>query len=152
MEDNKQRPLLPGNENKGPRKGPRFNIYWVYGIIFVALIVLQFYSSNFTSSTETKSFVEFRDDYLYKGRVDHVNVVNNSEVEVFLTKQAPAQAQPDDKGPLGFSGDEKTPAFTFKIGSDEQFRDDMADALEKLPETVKTLFGSLGVCKWHVLQ
>ena len=137
MEDNKQRPLLPGNENKGPRKGPRFNIYWVYGIIFVALIVLQFYSSNFTSSTETKSFVEFRDDYLYKGRVDHVNVVNNSEVEVFLTKAAPAQTKPDDKGPLGFSGDEKTPAFTFKIGSDEQFRDDMADALEKLPETVK---------------
>jgi cell division protease FtsH len=135
MEDNKQRPGLPGGENKPGRKGPRFNIYWVYGIIFVALIVLQFYSSNFTTTATTKSFQEFRDEYLYKGRVDHVNVINNSEVEVFLTSQA--RQQPDSKGPLGINTSEKGPAFTFRIGTDENFRDYMSDALENMPPTVQ---------------
>lgn len=132
MEDNKQRPI-PGND-KGPRKGPRFNIYWVYGIIFVALIVLQFYTSNVGSSTASKSFQEFRDEYLYTGKVDHINVVNNSEVEVFLIDNA--KAQPDSKGPLSF-GNNTTPSFTFKIGSDEQFRDDLADAIKAKPAEVR---------------
>lgn len=137
MEDNKQRPVVPGSDNKPPRKGPRFNIYWVYGIIFVALIVLQFYSSNYTSNTPAKSFQEFRDDYLYKGKVDKVNVVNGNEVEVFVKNNA-AEPQPVTKGPLGFgSSNSNGPAFTFKIGSDEQFRDDMADALKAKPAEVK---------------
>ena len=137
MEDNKQRPVVPGSDNKPPRKGPRFNIYWVYGIIFVALIVLQFYSSNYTSNTPAKSFQEFRDDYLYKGKVDKVNVVNGNEVEVFLKNNA-AEPQPATKGPLGFgSSNSNGPAFTFKIGSDEQFRDDMADALKAKPAEIK---------------
>lgn len=131
MEDNKHRPVGPGNDNKAPRKGPRFNIYWVYGLIFVALIVLQFYSSNFTSQTTTKSFQEFRDEDLYKGRVEKVNVVNNSEVEVYLKKNA----QPaGSKSPVNVNNSKESgPSYTFRIGSDEQFRDDMADALEKMP-------------------
>lgn len=136
MEDNKQRPL-PGNDNNKPsRKGPRFNIYWVYGSIFVALIILQFYTSNVTTPTSAKSFQEFRDDYLYKGKVEQVKVVNGSEVEVFLHAEAKPEA--DGKGPLGINNNAtQTPAFTFKIGSDEQFRDDMSDALKAKPAEVK---------------
>ncbi len=134
MEDNKQKPL-PGNDNKTPRKGPRFNIYWVYGIIFVALIVLQFYTSNVGSATATKSFQEFRDEYLYQGKVDHVKVINGSEVEVFLTGENTKQA--DEKSPSVFNNNSTGPAFSFKIGSDEQFRDDMSDALKAKPANVK---------------
>ncbi|HRO42573.1 MAG TPA: ATP-dependent zinc metalloprotease FtsH [Flavipsychrobacter sp.] len=135
MEDNKQKPF-PGSDNKPSRKGPRFNIYWVYGIIFVALIILQFYTSNVGTTAVTKSFQEFRDEYLYKGKVEQVKVVNGNEVEVFLTPAATPQ-QPEDKGLPGFGNNAKAPAFTFKIGSDEQFRDDMADALKAKPAEVK---------------
>lgn len=135
MEDNKQRPL-PGNENKPSRKGPRFNIYWVYGLIFVALIVL-LYTSSVSTTTTTKSFQEFRDEYLYKGKVEQVKVINGSEVEVYLVSDA--QQQPEGKGPLGFGNNNSsnTPAFYFKIGSDEQFRDDMSEALKAKPAEVK---------------
>ncbi|MBS1590364.1 MAG: ATP-dependent metallopeptidase FtsH/Yme1/Tma family protein, partial [Bacteroidetes bacterium] len=109
MEENKQNPF-PGNDNKPMRKGPKFNIYWVYGIIFVSLIILQFYTGSYNSNTQVKSFQEFRDDYLYQGKVDHVNVVNGSEVEVFLNKQA---QQPETKGPLGMhSNNSGSPDFS----------------------------------------
>jgi len=135
MEDNNKQRSAPGGENK-PRKGPRFNIYWVYGTIFVALIILQFYTSNVGTTTTTKSFQEFRDEYLYKGKVDQVKVVNGNEVEVFLTEAAKPQ-QPEGKSPGVFNNNEKAPAFTFKIGSDEQFRDDMSDALKAKPAEIK---------------
>ncbi|MBS1781429.1 MAG: ATP-dependent zinc metalloprotease FtsH [Bacteroidetes bacterium] len=134
MEENKQNPF-PGNDNKPMRKGPKFNIYWVYGIIFVSLIILQFYTGSYNSNTQVKSFQEFRDDYLYQGKVDHVNVVNGAEVEVFLNKQA---QQPETKGPLGMhSNNSGSPDFSFRIGSDEQFRDDMSDALKVKPANIK---------------
>ena len=135
MEDSKQRPGIPGGENKTPRKGPRFNIYWVYAIIFAALIILQLYSSNLSSTTATKSYQEFRDEYLYKGKVDHVNVINNSEVEVFLVSQE--KQEPEGRGPLGLGGAEKTPSFTFRIGTDENFRDYMVEAMKNKPEDIK---------------
>lgn len=131
MEDNKNRPVGPGNEGKPPRKGPRFNIYWVYGLIFVALIVLQFYSSNFTTPTATKSFQEFRDQYLYKGKVSKLVVVNEKDVEVYLKDNA---AQPTD-GKTAAAND-KTPAFSFKIGSAEQFNDEMTGALQKMDPAI----------------
>ncbi len=135
MEDQQNTPLPKGNDNKPPRKGPKFNIYWVYGIIFVSLIVLQFYGGNFaTTSAKTISFQEFRDQYLYKGYVEKVEVVKNTEAEVFLTPEA-RQQNSDNPNFKNTNG----PAFTFKIGSNEQFRDDMADALknEAKPATAR---------------
>lgn len=139
MEEKQERPMSPqGNDNKTPKKGPKFNIFWVYGIIFAGLILVQFYAGNFNAATSTTySFQEFRDQYLYKGQVDKITVVNKTEVEVFLTKEARETATPDtEKNPLA-TKKENTPSFTFRIGSTEQFRDDMADALQSMPEGVK---------------
>ena len=134
MEDN-NKPILPSGENNKPvRKGPRFNIYWVYGLIFAALVFLQFYNGNFTSTTKTKSFQEFRDEDLYKGNVAHVNVVNKSEVEVFL--KSDAVKKPESKTPIGLSSTEKTPSYTFHVGSDVQFRDDYSAAVNKIPADI----------------
>jgi len=131
MEENKQKPgFTPGGDNKNPRKGPRFNIYWIYGLIFLGLIGVQFFGTNFAPGTGQHSFLEFKNDYLYQGKVQRVVVVNNSEAEVYLKKGTPA-ATSDNKFNMN-SGD-NTPAFTFKIGSVEQFRDDMHDAVQQMP-------------------
>ncbi|XZF16681.1 ATP-dependent zinc metalloprotease FtsH [Chitinophagaceae bacterium MMS25-I14] len=132
MEDNKQRPgMTPGGDNKTPRKGPRFNIYWIYGIIFVALIAVQFFGTSLNSAGSQKSFMDFKSD-LYKGQVEKVVVVNNNEAEIYLKKDA-AQA-PDSKFNMNT---EKGPAYSFKIGSVEQFRDDLHDAEQQLPGTIQ---------------
>lgn len=130
MEDNKQRPgQMPGNDNKTPRKGPRFNIYWIYGIMFLLLIGLQFFTPGFSSNVKDISFQDFERQYLDRGLVDKLVVVNKSEVEVY-TKNAPASD--DSKAP--FSKSEKSPAVTFHIGSVEQFEQNLRDAQQEVPE------------------
>lgn len=130
MEDNQQKPVTPqGSNNKTPKKGPKFNIFWVYGIIIATLIIAQFYMGNFNAvQSANHSFQEFRDQYLYKGLVDHINVVNKSDVEVFLTNNASVDNKKLANG---------EPSFSFHIGSAEQFRDDMSDAMKSIPPGAK---------------
>lgn len=133
MEENKSHnSLQPPGDNKN-RKGPRFNIYWVYGIIFITLIVLNFFSGNFaTPPSKSMSFQQFRDEYLYQGKVEKVNVLKNTEVEVYLTADAKAAAA--DKA---VSKNVNGPSVTFPIGSNDQFSNDWNAAIEKLPQGVK---------------
>ncbi len=129
MEENKQRPIGPGND-KGQRKGPRFNIYWVYGIMFLLLILIQFFSNGLGSSPKQMTFRDFKTQYLDKGIVDKIIVVNKSEVEVY-TKPA-ANEQSGNKVP--FVGKSKEPAMTFRIGTVDQFSQDLKEAQQTLPE------------------
>ncbi|MBS1584180.1 MAG: ATP-dependent zinc metalloprotease FtsH [Bacteroidetes bacterium] len=139
MEDNKQRPPLggPGTDNKNQRKGPRFNIYWIYGIIILSLLALQFFVSNSSNPSHEHSFQELK-PYMAKGDVAKLVVVNNDYVEVFLKPGAQPVAQQDNKSPLNM-GSDKGPAFTFRIGSVDQFYSELHDAEQELPEASRNV-------------
>ena len=136
MEDNKQKPVMkPGdnpNPNLTPRKGPKFNIYWIYGLILLAIVGAQFVSGNLGGSAAERGFQDFK-DYLNKGEVTKLVVINNEHVEVYLkpgAMPAPAGTKPG----LGTNANDKGPAFTFKIGTVDQFSKDLADAEKSLPD------------------
>ncbi|MBA2421602.1 MAG: peptidase M41, partial [Chitinophagales bacterium] len=65
-----------------PPKGPRFNIYWVYGIIALVLIGLQFFP--FTKTSKLISFEEFNQNMLQGEDVQKLVVVNKEYVEIFI--------------------------------------------------------------------
>ena len=136
MEDNKQKPgMKPGdnpNPNLTPRKGPKFNIYWIYGLILLAIVGAQFVSGNLGGSAAERGFQDFK-DYLNKGEVTKLVVINTEHVEVYLKPGAmpvPAGTKPG----LGSNTNDKGPAFTFKIGTVDQFSKDLADAEKSLPD------------------
>jgi cell division protease FtsH len=135
MEENKQRPggNIPGNENRTPRKGPRFNIYWVYGLIAVLLIGVQFFTNGIGEATKEISFQDFKTQYLDKGIVDKLIVVNDKDVEIY-TKGG--QAAPTDKPSIlnNNNNNEKAAVNTFKIGSVEQFEQNLKDAQQNMPD------------------
>jgi len=132
MEDNnKQKPVLkPGD----PRKGPKFNIYWVYGAILLAIILVQVFGSNFNSQTKEYSFQSFKTDYLDKGVVEKLVVVKNEDIVEVYTK--PNTTPPPSGKSLNLNN-EKSAAFTFEIGSVEQFRADLSDAEKATPDPAK---------------
>jgi len=134
MEDNNKQkpPMRPGNENPNPKKGPRFNIYWIYGIILLAIFIIQFWGGNFGTNIKDTNFQDFYTNYLMQGKVDYVDVINNEEVRVFLK---PGVAEPNAKTPPLASNNEKnnTPAFKFNIGSVEQFEKNMQEAQQNIP-------------------
>ncbi len=124
---------------KKPRKGPRFNIYWVYGIIILAIFALQFFSGSFTgtSSDEQNNFQDFQRKYLNTGQVEKIVVVNSGEANVYLKSGQAPQSNPGG-GPVTLNrGSEKQNIYTFKIGTVQQFRDDLQEAKKSLPPGVE---------------
>lgn len=145
MEENKQnnpgeqRPGGDGSQGNGgtPRKGPRFNIYWIYGFIVLAIIGAQIFGGNLGASVTERTFRDFT-QYLSKGQVSKLVVVNNEHVEVYLKPGAVPPAAPG-KVPTLSNGAEKTPAFTFKIGTVDQLNKDLAEAQKALPDAERVL-------------
>ncbi len=138
MEDNQQKPVLrPGNENPNPKKGPKFNIYWIYGLLLLAILGAQFIGGSFGSSAAEHSFQDFKEN-LEKGQVDKLVVINNDHVEVYL-KPGAAPAPPPGKFPsisTPANGD-KTAAYTFKIGTVDQFNKDLQEAEKDIADKTK---------------
>src|SRR5215212_8472176 len=79
----------PGSnsDGEGPRKGPKFSIYWVYAIIFAVLIGFQLYGP-FTSALEKTSYENFK-QMVVNGDVQRYLIVDNRDiVRVYLRKEA----------------------------------------------------------------
>lgn len=116
--------------NKGNKKGPRFNIFWIYGLFIVALILFQFYGKNLTGSGPKEQTFQFiNQHFLVTNQVDSL-VVFSKSVDVYLDKDSLKQNKSlYDK----LHGNLTGPQYTFTIGSVEQFRDDISEAQKEIP-------------------
>ena len=125
--------LKPGSNDPNQRKGPKFNIYWIYGLIVLVILGVQFYGGSLTSATTEHSFQDFM-AYDLKGEVAKLKVINNDHVEVYLKNNVPLPVQPGVRQPATAPlASDKAVAFEFKIGTVEQFNKDLADAEKTLP-------------------
>jgi AFG3 family protein len=133
MEDNKRGGgLPPGFDKNNPKnKGPKFNMYWIYGLIVVALIGLNLFAPSLQTPEKQTSFLDFKRDFLDQGKVAKVIVVNKENAEVFLTPQARA-TQPKPGNPMFGSRSENEPDFSFNIGDYEVFDRNFQEAMKPL--------------------
>ena len=120
--DTKNRNTNPFNKKpvKGKPAAPKFNLYWVYGIIATLLMLMLFFPSyNSPAETNTKELLEMLD---HKD-VEKIVIVNEKIAEVYLKKEALEneryKKQLKSKG-TGLFG-EKTPHFQLDIGNYEVF-------------------------------
>ncbi|NMB49301.1 MAG: ATP-dependent zinc metalloprotease FtsH [Bacteroidales bacterium] len=72
---NRQPPLNPNKDNKPPKSS--FNAYWIYTIIFIALLALYFFGGN--SSVKEVSWSDFQ-KYVNEDRVESVVIYSNKEI------------------------------------------------------------------------
>jgi cell division protease FtsH len=137
MEDNNQIPgSKPGGENPNQRKGPKFNIYWIYGIILVAIVGAQIIGGNFGATTPELSFQDMKTNLL-EDKVSKLVVINNDHVEVYVK---PGATLPAGKVPAANNNaakNDKVPAYSFKIGSVDRFGKDLDEAQKNTPEANK---------------
>ena len=73
------------NNNNSNKKLPKFNFYWIYGIVAVVLIGINLMNFNgfYTKKIEENQLWEWID----KQKVQQVEIVNNSEVKVYINKK-----------------------------------------------------------------
>ena len=141
------------NFNKLPKKGPKmikFNIYWIYAIIFIFFIGLQFFGSDLTKKT---NFKDFNNNMLQQQKVERITIVNKEKVFVYIKKENLSEDQFKEvyKQPFGNSVN-LGPHYFFEIGSVETFNSDLKEAqknfdyedqLSPTYETKKDVFGDI---------
>jgi AFG3 family protein len=126
------RPPGPGDDPNQPPRKPRFNIYWIYAIIFAVLIGFQLFGP-FSPNMAKISSLDFREMVKNGEVIKYVIIDNRKTVKVFLTKEA--QVKYAAKLKKGITGkiSEEGPHMQFKITSGDAFEKEMSDFYVKNP-------------------
>src|SRR6056297_1544894 len=120
------------SENKGDGKKPfpKFNIYWVYAIIAVFFIALNF--MNLGSSPREITYQEFKRKMLDNNDVEKIVVVNKEKAEVYIKEDKLNTSRYDNLFEDGaISVPKQGPHFFFTIGSIEMFEKRLEEAQEE---------------------
>jgi cell division protease FtsH len=155
MTDKKNQTNLPPKSDDKSGKGntprPKFNVYWIYGIIGLAIIGTYFL--NLGSGVEEITRQRFEKEMLQSYDVQKIIIVNKERVEVYIKPDRLASGKYKDQEGKGFSPMPKTgPQFYFTIGSVEVFEQQLQGAMQNFPEeeripvsyeTKRNLFGEM---------
>ena len=125
-----------GGDDNTPKKGPRFNIYWIWAVIAIILLGYSFLGNGFTpDATHLDSEMKFKNTMLEKGDVDHLVLVTNKNlVRVYIKKDS--LDNPNIKELLGKNNTiVKTdgPQFEFQVTKIDEFEKRLYDFFEKNP-------------------
>ncbi len=153
MNENKQKKKNDSKPNPsgGQNPRPKFNIYWIYGIIGIAIIGT--YLMSMGSKAEEISWQRFENEMLNNYDVERLVVVNKERAEVYIKKDRLSSGKYKDTESRGFSPIPNTgPQFYFTIGSVDIFEQRLAEAQADFPqdeivnvsyETRRNIFGDL---------
>jgi len=155
MTDKKNQTNLPPKSDDKSGKGntprPKFNVYWIYGIIGLAIIGTYFL--NLGSGVEEITRQRFEKEMLQSYDVQKIIIVNKERVEVYIKPDKLASGKYKDQEGKGFSPLPKSgPQFYFTIGSVEVFEQQLQGAMQNFPEveripvsydTKRNLFGEM---------
>ncbi|HRI32214.1 MAG TPA: ATP-dependent zinc metalloprotease FtsH [Saprospiraceae bacterium] len=125
-QENNPLPKKKDNGNKG------FNSYWIYGILFLAIIgVNLFYIANPTK--DPVSFSRFEDMAL-KGDLEKVEITNKKYAYIYLKKEALTKDEYKDAGKSSLG---VKPHYFFNIGPEENFANKIDKLNERLPNKIE---------------
>jgi AFG3 family protein len=111
-----------GNPKNGKKPNNSFNLYWIYGLIAIVFVALQF--STFNSAIKEISEREFLDGMLSKKEVEKLIIVRNELIaEVFIKEEAlkSNELYKDVKNNKVGASENKGPHYQIKIGSIDNF-------------------------------
>ncbi len=78
----------PRGDDDGSKKGPKFSIYWIWGIIAAVLIGFNLFGT-FTPDAHQISELDFRKNMLENGDVDKIDIISNKAlVRVYIKKES----------------------------------------------------------------
>ncbi len=121
----------PGNKppagDSGSQKGgkkPGFNFYWIYAILAVIFIGIQFL--NWGGSAVEISQMRFENEMLLWDEetgtdIEKLKVINQETVEVFIKEDRLYKEKYEDAAPARGMGDARRPQYVFQIASVENF-------------------------------
>ncbi len=128
MTDNKS--TKPNNNKTQPKK-PKFNFYWIYGILAVIFIAIQFI--NIGGSTKETNWGEVK-TMLEDGDISKIVLVNKEFAEIFIKEDR--LTKPKYEKVKGGNFSSKSPNYIYYIGSIEKFEEKVEQAQKNNSEKV----------------
>ncbi|MBA3987051.1 MAG: ATP-dependent zinc metalloprotease FtsH, partial [Flavobacteriales bacterium] len=116
-EKNKQDP-----DNKDLK--PKFSAYWIYGIIIVIFLGIQFFGSSSWSEPAKTTPAEFQ-QFLTDGDVKKVVIVNKNQAKVYLTEEAKAKEVHTRNAKDQLLPSSDVPAYQFEFGDLQNFENEL---------------------------
>ena len=113
--------------NTGPIK-PKFNTWWIYGVIAILLIGFQFFGSGNFANTKKASTSELQ-EYLRNGDIRKILVITNTrQAKIFLTEEALKKEVHKDVSDQPFSlTATATPQYVVNYGDQQNFENEIND-------------------------
>jgi len=121
----------PGNRPGGPVK-PKFNLYWIIGIILLAMIGIQFVGSgNKLKEIDSNRFFQI----LRQGDVEKITIVNKERVEIYIKAERLNDAQYEEVRSTRPNSmfNQGAAQYYFTIISQDIFMGDLNQAMNELP-------------------
>ena len=127
---------LPGTD-EDPKKRPRFNVYWIYGLIFAAIVGYNLFRSASPAGVETN--IEAFKELAKQGDVTEIKIIRNKKiVRVFVSKDSISN-KPVVYNTVLKKGLYETiikvdpPQLYFTIGDDKNFTEQMENFRKENP-------------------
>ncbi len=108
-------------KNTPPTNKPKFNNYWIYGLIVIIFIAISMFSggSGFNEPKETSLF-KFN-EYLRNGDIERIEIVNKNSAKVYLTKEAEAKEIHSNRGSSFLKPAPSAADYKFQFGDLQNF-------------------------------
>jgi len=109
-----------------PNKKPKFSAYWIYAVIIIGFVVLNFMGGSGIGSAPKTAPNEFQ-EYLKNGEVAKVVVINHRKVKVFLTPEAKSlDKHKKNKSNSILPASPNDPDYQFEFGDLQNFENKIA--------------------------
>jgi len=118
--------------DKDTNKKKKFNIYWIYGILAIVFIVMQYI--NFGKDPKEISWAKV-DYMIQKKDIQKIVVINNKIAEVFVKPQSlDNDTAYQDLLKQGYSSTSGKPYYVYKFLTVDGFREDLKEAQNRIIE------------------
>ena len=124
---NPNRPAQPNQPNQRPNGRRRFNLMWIYAILAIVLIGVNFLGHDSHAPQEDIDQGKLI-ELLENQQVQRIDLVNGKEAEVYLNQRGLLEYFPDVTPDA--EGTTSSPSYTYKIGSLERF-EEMVETVQK---------------------
>ena len=113
----------------------KFNIYWIYGAIFLFFLLVQFFGSD---STKQTNWQEFNSKMLQPKKVEKVVIINKEKAFIHIKRENLNEEFFQNVNKKSFSETPNYgPHYYFEIGSVETFNDNLKEAQKDFEEYEK---------------
>ena len=108
---------------------PKFNLYWIYGIIAFFMISMLFTNEIGSLSVETNEQTLIY-DYIKNKDVEKIEIIQNKNIaRIFIKEESLSEHRHEAvRKPLFGEGLNKGPHYFLKIGTSQEFRDRLDEA------------------------